>query len=106
MGQYRPSDSAVEHSLLGQLTSIYGLPYGLTVFGGVQMAEHYLAGALGGGWSLGGLGAISVDSIYARSQLKGKDNEVGNTWRIRYNKSFELTDTSFTVASYQYSSAG
>ena len=26
--------------------------------------------------------------------------------RIRYNKSFELTDTSFTVASYQYSSAG
>ncbi len=53
-----------------------------------------------------GLGAISVDSIYARSQLKGKDNEAGNTWRIRYNKSFELTDTSFTVASYQYSSAG
>ncbi|HDD8358615.1 TPA: fimbria/pilus outer membrane usher protein [Escherichia coli] len=106
VGQYRPSDSAVEHSLLGELTSIYGLPYGFTVFGGVQMAEHYLAGALGGGWSLGGLGAISVDSIYARSQLKGKDNETGNTWRIRYNKSFELTDTSFTVASYQYSSAG
>ncbi|MCZ5816413.1 fimbria/pilus outer membrane usher protein [Escherichia coli] len=54
VGQYRPSDSAVEHSLLGELTSIYGLPYGFTVFGGVQMAEHYLAGALGGGWSLGG----------------------------------------------------
>ncbi|MFI0604948.1 fimbria/pilus outer membrane usher protein [Escherichia coli] len=105
-GQYRPSDSAVEHSLLGQLTSIYGLPYGFTIFGGVQMAEYYLAGALGGGWSLGELGAISVDSIYARSQLKGKDHEAGNTWRVRYNKSFELTDTSFTVASYQYSSAG
>ncbi|EFA7644966.1 fimbria/pilus outer membrane usher protein [Escherichia coli] len=106
VGKYRPSDSAVEHSLLGQLTSIYGLPYGFTAFGGVQMAEHYLAGALGGGWSLGDLGAISFDSIYARSQMKGKDNETGNTWRIRYNKSFELTDTSFTVASYQYSSAG
>ncbi|EFA7453070.1 fimbria/pilus outer membrane usher protein [Escherichia coli] len=106
VGQYRPSDSAVEHSLLGQLTSIYGLPYGFTAFGGVQMAEHYLAGALGGGWSLGDLGAISFDSIYARSQMKGKNNETGNTWRIRYNKSFELTDTSFTVASYQYSSAG
>ncbi|MGC6732955.1 fimbria/pilus outer membrane usher protein, partial [Escherichia coli] len=63
VGKYRPSDSAVEHSLLGQLTSIYGLPYGFTAFGGVQMAEHYLVGALGGGWSLGDLGAISFDSI-------------------------------------------
>lgn len=106
VGQYRPSDTAVKHSSLWQLTSIYGLPYGFTAFGGVQMAEHYMAGALGGGWSLGDLGAISIDSIYARSQLKGKNNEIGNTWRVRYNKSFELTDTSFTVASYQYSSAG
>ncbi|EEY3971054.1 pilin outer membrane usher protein SafC [Escherichia coli] len=106
VGQYRPSDTAVDHSLLGQLTSIYGLPYGFTAFGGVQMVKHYLAGSLGGGWSLGEMGAISIDSIYARSQLKGKDNETGSTWRIRYNKLFELTDTNFTVASYQYLSAG
>ncbi|EPR7358425.1 fimbria/pilus outer membrane usher protein [Escherichia coli] len=106
LGQYRPSNSVIDHSYLGQITSIYGLPYGLTAFGGVQVAEHYLAGALGWGWSLGYLGAISFDSIQARSQLKGKNNETGNTWRIRYSKTFELTDTSFTVASYQYSSPG
>ncbi|GAB5125067.1 fimbria/pilus outer membrane usher protein [Escherichia coli] len=105
-GQYRSSDDAVEQSSLGQLTAMYGLPWGLTAFGGVQLAEHYKSAALGLGWSLGRLGGVSVDGIHARSQLKGWENETGYSWRVRYNKSFELTGTSFTAASYQYSSDG
>ncbi len=105
-GQYRSSDDAVEHSSLGQMTVMYGLPWGLTAFGGVQMAAHYQAGALGLGWSLGSLGSVSVDGIHARSQQKGQETEMGDTWRIRYSKSFELTGTSFTAASHQYSSVG
>jgi outer membrane usher protein len=105
-GQYRSSDDAVEDSTLGQVMGMYGLPWGLTVFGGLQGAEHYQAAALGLGWSLGKLGAVSLDTIHSRGQQKGYNYETGNTWRIRYNKSFELTGTSFTAASYQYSSSG
>ncbi|EFI6470453.1 aggregative adherence fimbria II usher protein AafC [Escherichia coli] len=105
-GQYRSSDDAVEDSTLGQVMGMYGLPWGLTVFGGLQGAEHYQAAALGLGWSLGKLGAVSLDMIHSRGQQKGYNYETGNTWRIRYNKSFELTGTSFTAASYQYSSSG
>ncbi|EGD8070885.1 TPA: aggregative adherence fimbria II usher protein AafC [Escherichia coli] len=105
-GQYRSSDDAVEDSTLGQVMGMYGLPWGLTVFGGLQGAEHYQSAALGLGWSLGKLGAVSLDTIHSRGQQKGYNYETGNTWRIRYNKSFELTGTSFTAASYQYSSSG
>ncbi|HBA3709469.1 TPA: fimbria/pilus outer membrane usher protein [Escherichia coli] len=106
IGEYRSSDKSVTHSKLSQMTVMYGLPWELTAFGGMQMAEHYQSGALGLGWSMGDFGAISVDGMHARSQRKNSDNEAGNSWRVRYNKSFELTGTSFTAASYQYSSAG
>lgn len=46
---------------------------------------------------------MSLDTIYSRGQQKGYDYETGQTWRIRYDKSFELTGTSFAAASYQYS---
>ncbi|ENQ1253785.1 fimbria/pilus outer membrane usher protein [Escherichia coli] len=105
-GQYRSADDAVEHTSLGQAMLMYGLPWGLTAFGGVQGAEHYQSAALGMGWSLGSLGAVSVDGIHSRSQKKGREQESGNTWRVRYNKSFETTGSSFTAASYQYSSDG
>ncbi|EKY6398832.1 fimbria/pilus outer membrane usher protein (plasmid) [Escherichia coli O170:H18] len=105
-GQYRSYDNKVEHTLLGQATVMYGLPLGGTVFGGIQMAEHYWSGALGGGLSLGSLGAVSVDVIHSRGQLKRRDNESGNAWRVRYDKSFELTGTSFSAASYLYPSDG
>lgn len=105
-GQYRSYDDAVEHTSLGQATLMYGLPWGLTVFGGVQGTKHYQSAALGLGWSLGSLGAVSVDGIHSRGQKKGREQESGDTWRVRYNKSFETTGTSFTAASYQYSSDG
>ncbi|ENH2727799.1 fimbria/pilus outer membrane usher protein, partial [Escherichia coli] len=76
------------------------------VFGGVQGAKHYQSAALGLGWALGSLGAVSVDGIHSRGQKKGRVQESGDTWRVRYNKSFETTGTSFTAASYQYSSDG
>ncbi|EBH4883403.1 pilin outer membrane usher protein SafC, partial [Salmonella enterica] len=105
-GQYRSSDGEVEHTSLGQATLMYGLPWGLTAFSGVQGAEHFWSAALGLGWSLGSLGAVSVDGIHSLGQKKGREQESGDTWRVRYNKSFEMTETSFTAASYQYASDG
>lgn len=103
-GQYRSADSSVKNSYWGQATAMYGLPKGMTIFGGAQIAESYKSAALGIGASLGNLGALSVDTIYANSKMNGGYNESGNTWRVRYNKSFNLTGSSFSVASYQYSS--
>ncbi|EMF6145084.1 fimbria/pilus outer membrane usher protein [Escherichia coli] len=105
-GEYRSSDDAVEHSPLGQMSVMYGLPWGLTAFGGAQMSSHYQSAALGLGWSMGRLGAVSVDGIHSRGQQKGRDTETGETWRLRYNKSFELTNTDLTAARYQYTSSG
>nr|WP_250189529.1 fimbria/pilus outer membrane usher protein [Escherichia coli] len=105
-GQYRSSDNAVEQSALGQAEVMYGLPWGVTAFGGAQGAEHYQAGSAGAGLSMGNLGAVSLDGTFAQGKKKGLNKEKGNTWRIRYNKSFELTGTSLMAASYQYSSTG
>lgn len=40
-GQYRSYNSDVEKTPFAQLTGIYGLPYGLTLYGGVQESSKY-----------------------------------------------------------------
>lgn len=106
VGQYRASDTAVSSATLAQSTLMYGLPWGLTVYGGLQGADHYQAASLGLGLSLGAAGALSVDGIQAQGQKHGRDATRGQTWRVRYNKLFETTGTGFTFASYQYASGG
>ncbi|MEB7742507.1 fimbria/pilus outer membrane usher protein [Escherichia coli] len=105
-GQYRSSDSSVDKPPVGQATVMYGLPRDLTVYGGTQWASHYQSGALGLGVSLGDFGAMSLDGILARGQKQRQDTERGQTWRVRYSKLFETTQTSFALASYQYASSG
>ncbi|HAI4889981.1 TPA: fimbria/pilus outer membrane usher protein [Escherichia coli] len=105
-GQYRALDHSVAEMALGNVTAMYGLPWGLTLFGGFQGAESYQAAALGMGWSLGRFGAVSLDTIYSHGQQKGCDYETGDVWRLRYSKSFESTGTGFTATNYQYSSDG
>ncbi|MCP5634964.1 fimbria/pilus outer membrane usher protein, partial [Klebsiella pneumoniae] len=38
-GQYRSYNRSVEKTPFGQLTGIYGLPNGITLYGGVQGAD-------------------------------------------------------------------
>ncbi len=105
-GQYRPADNGIREVSVGQATVMYGLPWGLTAYGGLQGAEHYQAAALGLGASLGYAGAVSVDGIQAQGQKQGRETERGQTWRLRYSKTFEATNTGFTLASYRYASSG
>ncbi|HBC9793592.1 TPA: fimbria/pilus outer membrane usher protein [Escherichia coli] len=99
-GQYRSSEDGVESSLLGTATVMYGLPWGITAFGGGQIAEHYQSSALGVGVSLGDFGALSLDGIHSRGQNKGRNIETGNSWRLRYDKTFDQSGTSLAIASY------
>lgn len=105
VGQYQPSSCAVDACKVGQITAMYGLPWNLTLYGGLQNADHYRAASIGLGASLGNWGAISLDSTQAEEQRKSTKNERGGALRIRYSKSVEATNTSFTLTSYLAASA-
>lgn len=105
-GQYRPDDKNITMASMAQGTVMYGLPWGLTAYGGLQWAEHYRGGSLGLGMQLGDLGALSVDSTRGQGDLPGGTTVGGQTWRLRYNKVLETTGTGISLSSSQYSPAG
>ncbi|MEB6379246.1 fimbrial biogenesis outer membrane usher protein [Leclercia adecarboxylata] len=105
-GRYRSYDHSVETTPFLQGTGIYGLPYDLTAYGGIQTSRYYDALALGTGKNIGDWGAFSVDVTGAKSQMQGQKTTRGRAWRVRYSKDFASTGTHFTVAGYRYNSAG
>lgn len=109
VGQYRPANKSVDKAMVYQGTAMYGLPWNLTAYAGGQLSQHYQALTTGMGVSLGHFGAFSVDATQSRGE-KGDvhegETERGHTWRARYSKQMVSTNTTFTLASYQYSSRG
>lgn len=105
-GRYRSYDNDVEKTPFMQGTAIYGLPYGLTAYGGLQASKYYDALALGFGKNIGDLGAFSVDVTDAKSDMQDREPTRGQSWRIRYSKDFATTGTNFAIAGYRYSSKG
>lgn len=105
-GQYRSYNSDVNKTRYVQGTAIYGLPHGMTVYGGIQQANVYQALAFGLGKNLGDFGALSVDVTVAKATIKPDDIEKGQSWRLRYSKNFVETGTNFAVAGYRYSTRG
>nr|WP_232729361.1 fimbria/pilus outer membrane usher protein [Providencia rettgeri] len=106
IGQYRPANRAIDKSMVYQGTVMYGLPWNLTAYTGGQLASHYQAVTAGLGVSLGSFGALSFDATQSRGEKADSDTERGHTWRARYSKQMVSTNTTFTLASYQYSSKG
>ncbi|AHG20034.2 fimbrial assembly protein [Chania multitudinisentens RB-25] len=109
-GQYRPTESDGERSDFLQATLIYGLPWGVTVYGGTQLANRYQALAAGLGKNMGNAGAISLDVTQSWNRqrvdnLPEQDNQ-GQMWRLRYGKSFDTTGTRLTLAGYRYATEG
>lgn len=105
-GQYRSYDSSVEKTAFGQMTGIYGLPYAITLYGGVQQADKYRSLALGLGKNMGDFGAVSADVTQAWSRPKEQPDAEGQSWRIRYSKNIVATGTNFAIAGYRYSTSG
>jgi len=105
-GNYRSYNAEVEKSPLAVLTTVYGLPAGYTLYGGVQLASLYRALAIGVGKNMGKAGALSVDATSAVSSRKESGDEQGTSWRIRYSKNFIDTGTNVTIAGYRYSTNG
>ncbi|MDK9357488.1 fimbria/pilus outer membrane usher protein [Lelliottia sp. V106_10] len=105
-GQYRSYDSSVDKTPFGQLTGIYGLSYGVTIYGGVQESSKYQSLASGIGKNLGDFGAFSVDVTQAWSTPKDEIKTSGQSWRARYSKNILDTGTNFAIAGYRYSTSG
>uniref|UniRef100_UPI00333E5CBD fimbria/pilus outer membrane usher protein n=1 Tax=Castellaniella defragrans TaxID=75697 RepID=UPI00333E5CBD len=105
-GEFRHNFDA-SRPLMGQATLAYGLPWGLTAYGGWTGAQHgYMAGALGLAANLRHLGAVSIDITSSRSRDAQGSSVVGSSASIQYAKSFPGSGTNFTLASYRYNSAG
>lgn len=111
-GKLRSSGNSTREPSFLQGTAIYGLPYGLTSYGGVLAADDYNAGSLGLGSTLGVVGALSADITMAKSAISKKMNtgstedSVGQSWRIRYSKAVEETSTTISLAANRYSTRG
>lgn len=105
-GQYRPSNGNIDKTPFTQGTAIYGLPWGATLYGGVQAASKYQALALGWGQNLGAIGAISTDVTQSWTKLENGSKDSGQSWRMRFGKNFLESGTNFSLASYRYSTQG
>lgn len=100
-----------------QSTLIYGLPFGLTLYGGAQYADiDYTALSSGLGINLGDIGAISLDVTqawskpYTHSENPDSplthDRDSGQSLRLRYSKDILTTGTNVSIAGYRYSTQG
>jgi outer membrane usher protein len=105
-GNYRSYNSNVEKTPFFESTVIYGLPYGITAYGGAQISGYYDSVALGFGKNLGSIGALSSDVIMAKSEPSHLDPTAGRSFRIRYSKDFVASGTNFAIAGYRYSTRG
>ncbi|EDT5236787.1 fimbrial outer membrane usher protein [Salmonella enterica subsp. enterica serovar Gaminara] len=104
VGKYRDYDN---HTLddFGQATLLYGLPWGITLYGGSQIAgDKYQSVAFGVGQNMQMLGAISLDGIWSHAKFDDGRKEAGQSWRVRYSKGVVSTGTTFSLAGYRYAS--
>ena len=105
-GQYHSNNQDQDENQFAQATIIWGLPYGITAYGGVQHSNNYQSEALGMGLNLGDIGALSVDITQANSTLADDSKHKGQSLRFLYAKSLNSTGTNFQLMGYRYSTEG
>lgn len=102
-GRYRADSGDIYEPDFVEGDFFYGMPWHLTIYGGMQLASNYSAVSLGVGRDFGALGAFSVDTTRAKTDLGARGNSTGQSMRAQYQKDFNSTDTSISLAGYRYS---
>ena len=103
-GKYRDGSNHTGDSFT-QATLLYGLPWGMTLYGGGQVAGNtYQSAALGIGQNMQMLGAISLDGTWSHARFDDGHKETGQSWRVRYSKGVVSTGTTLSLAGYRYAS--
>jgi outer membrane usher protein len=100
-GQYDSYLEGGQSPNLASATLIYGLSDLVTAAGGAQVAEDYQAGNLGAGVNTG-VGAFSLDVTQSVSRQRQQTHS-GQSLRLRYANTLDLTNTTLAVAGYRYS---
>lgn len=95
-----------QHTEMLQGTLSWGLPFGITPYGGVQYTRNYQSAALGAGINMGNWGAFSTDVTHADSRLADGSRHQGQSLRFLYSRAFDTTGTTFQLAGYRYSTQG
>lgn len=103
-GEIRDANGYTPNVIQAQI--MHGFSGGVTLYGGMQLAEDYTSAALGVGKDMGALGAVSVDITHAHSQFDSGENEDGQSYRFLYSKRFDETNTNFRLVGYRYSTEG
>lgn len=106
MGHLNASGSGTTKPGVLQGTLIWGLPKNVTVYGGFQYTDNYLAALAGSGLNMGVLGAISADITQARSRLFNGEEYTGQSARFLYARSLNTLGTTFQLTGYRYSTRG
>lgn len=105
-GRYRNTSSDYDEPAFAQATLLWGLPHGVTAYGGTQLSGDYRAAALGLGANMGGWGALSFDVTHANSTLADGSRHAGQSLRFLYGRSLLSTGTTFQLAGYRFSTRG
>ncbi|CAI1222912.1 Outer membrane usher protein fimD precursor [Serratia fonticola] len=105
-GQYRSGNKQQDNPTFFQSTALWGLPEGLTVYGGTLVSNDYRSFNLGLGKNLGYLGAVSADITQANATLPDSSKPQGQSLRFLYNKSLNELGTNFQLVGYRYSTQG
>lgn len=105
-GRFRNNSNRYDAPAFGQGTIQWGLPYGITTYGGLQIAENYRAGTLGAGMNMGILGALSADFTHADSTLADDSRHKGQSIRFLYARALNDIGTSLSLTGYRYSTRG
>jgi outer membrane usher protein len=100
-GRYDSNADNTPSPHLASATLTYGLTERVTAAGGVQVADDYQAGNVGAGINTG-LGAVSLDVTQSMSKER-QQRYSGQSLRVRYANTLDLTNTTLAVAGYRYS---
>lgn len=102
-GKYRNANIHKNEPTFVEGTYSYGLPYGFSIFGGIQWADIYSAYAAGISKDAGEYGALSFDLKYAKSKPYKEYSFInGVAYGIRYTKNFNITNTDIYFTNHYY----
>ncbi len=103
-GEYRSAQINAK-PLLFQGTVQHGFTNLLTGYGGITIADGYMAAVAGTALNTD-FGAFGVDITQANTKLSNEASRSGQSVRVSYSKLIAPTNTNIAVAAYRFSSGG
>ncbi|MCT4706575.1 fimbrial biogenesis outer membrane usher protein [Enterobacteriaceae bacterium H16N7] len=96
-----------------QGSAAWGVGNGVTLYGGyIQAEDKYTNVIVGTGFNMGEAGALSLDASQSSADVPQPNNyhqqehHNGQSYRARYSKTLQQTNTDISVSGYKFSTSG